>query len=436
MIDNHLLITRRSIRRHLLMGFAVVLLLGGGVGGWAATTQLASAVIAHGSVVVDSHIKKVQHPTGGVVGEVRVRDGDHVHAGDVLVRLDDTITRANLGIVSKGLNELLARRARLESERDGVESVKFPDALLQHADDPEVARTIAGESKLFDLRRSARLGKKAQLSQRVDQFTQQIGGFTAQADAKARETDLINKEMEGVRELWKLKLTPLTRLSALEREAARLEGERGQLISSIAEANGRISETKLQIIQIDQDLASDVAKELRETDSKIDEYVERKVAAEDQLKRIDIRAPQDGTVFESTAHTVGGVIAPGDTIMQIVPEADNLAVEAKIRPQDIDQVHIDQAAILRFTAFNQRTTPEISGAVKQISADTTTDQDTGQTSYITRIALPSDQLSVLGEMKIIPGMPVDVFIQTGERDVLSYLIKPLRDQLARAFKEK
>lgn len=418
------------------MGFAVVLLLGGGVGGWAATTQLASAVIAHGSVVVDSHIKKVQHPTGGVVGEVRVRDGDHVHAGDVLVRLDDTITRANLGIVSKGLNELLARRARLESERDGVESVKFPDALLQHADDPEVARTIAGESKLFDLRRSARLGKKAQLSQRVDQFTQQIGGFTAQADAKARETDLINRELEGVRELWKLKLTPLTRLSALEREAARLEGERGQLISSIAEANGRISETKLQIIQIDQDLASDVAKELRETDSKIDEYVERKVAAEDQLKRIDIRAPQDGTVFESTAHTVGGVIAPGDTIMQIVPEADNLAVEAKIRPQDIDQVHIDQAAILRFTAFNQRTTPEISGAVKQISADTTTDQDTGQTSYITRIALPSDQLSVLGEMKIIPGMPVDVFIQTGERDVLSYLIKPLRDQLARAFKEK
>lgn len=418
------------------MGFAVVLLLGGGVGGWAATTQLASAVIAHGSVVVDSHIKKVQHPTGGVVGEVRVRDGDHVHAGDVLVRLDDTITRANLGIVSKGLNELLARRARLESERDGIESVKFPDALLQHADDPEVARTIAGESKLFDLRRSARLGKKAQLSQRVDQFTQQIGGFTAQAGAKARETDLINKELEGVRELWKLKLTPLTRLSALEREAARLEGERGQLISSIAEANGRISETKLQIIQIDQDLASDVAKELRETDSKIDEYVERKVAAEDQLKRIDIRAPQDGTVFESTAHTVGGVIAPGDTIMQIVPEADNLAVEAKIRPQDIDQVHIDQAAILRFTAFNQRTTPEISGAVKQISADTTTDQDTGQTSYITRIALPSDQLSVLGEMKIIPGMPVDVFIQTGERDVLSYLIKPLRDQLARAFKEK
>lgn len=418
------------------MGFAVVLLLGGGVGGWAATTQLASAVIAHGSVVVDSHIKKVQHPTGGVVGEVRVRDGDHVHAGDVLVRLDDTITRANLGIVSKGLNELLARRARLESERDGIESVKFPDALLQHADDPEVARTIAGESKLFDLRRSARLGKKAQLSQRVDQFTQQIGGFTAQADAKARETDLINKELEGVRELWKLKLTPLTRLSALEREAARLEGERGQLISSIAEANGRISETKLQIIQIDQDLASDVAKELRETDSKIDEYVERKVAAEDQLKRIDIRAPQDGTVFESTAHTVGGVIAPGDTIMQIVPEADNLAVEAKIRPQDIDQVHIDQAAILRFTAFNQRTTPEISGAVKQISADTTTDQDTGQTSYITRIALPSDQLSVLGVMKIIPGMPVDVFIQTGERDVLSYLIKPLRDQLARAFKEK
>jgi HlyD family secretion protein len=436
MINNDLLRTRRSIRRHLLVSCTVALLLVGGVGGWAATTQLASAVIAHGSVVVDSHVQKVQHLSGGVVGEVLVRDGDHVHAGEVLVRLDDTITRANLAIVTKSLDELEARRARLESERDGREHVKFPADLLQRASVPEVARTMFGERKLFELRRSARLGKKAQLSQRVIQIGQVIDGFKAQKETKSHEIELINRELQGVRNLWKQKLIPLTKLTELERQAVRLEGEQAQLTSSIAEAKDKITETKLQIIQIDQDLASDVAKELRETDAKIDQYAERKIAAEDQLRRMDIRAPQDGTVFESTAHTVGGVIAPGDTIMQIVPDAASLSVEAKIAPQDINQVHVGQQAFLRFTAFNIRTTPEVPGNVKQISADTTTDKKTGQTYYTTQIGIPADASSLLGNVKLIPGMPVEVFIQTGERDVLSYLTKPLRDQLARAFKEK
>jgi HlyD family secretion protein len=436
MAVNRSLKIQRSIRRHLRVGFTLVLLLGGGVGGWAATTRLSGAVIAPGSVVVDSHVKKVQHLTGGVVGEVRVQDGDHVYAGDVVVRLDDTITRANLSIVSKGLDELMARRARLESERDRLDEVTFPDALKQRAGDPQVAHLITGERNLFDLRRSARLGQKAQLEQRIVQLQQQIEGFNAQADAKVREVELINRELEGVRDLWNQRLTPLNKLTALEREAARLEGERGQLISSVAQAKDKITETRLQVIQIDRDLAGDVAKELRETDAKIDEYVERKVTAEDQLKRIEIRAPQTGTVFQSSVHTVGGVIAPGDSIMLIVPNADNLTVEVKIAPQDIDQVRVGQQAVLRLTAFNQRTTPELNGVVGQIAADTTTDQRTGQSYYITRIALPAAELSRLGDVKIIPGMPAEVFIQTGERQVLSYLIKPIRDQLARAFKDK
>src|SRR5215475_13593015 len=227
MSDNNIQRSQRSIRRHLRAGTTVVLLLCGGVGGWAATTRLAGAIIAPGSVVVDSHVKKVQHLTGGVVGEVRVRDGDQVKAGDVVVRLDDTITRANLAIVSKGLDELLARRARLEGERDRLDDISFPEALTQRANDPPLARILSGERKLFELRRTARLGQKAQLNQRIVQLQQQIEGFNAQAAAKVREVELINRELEGVRDLWAQRLTSLNKLTALEREAARLEGERG-----------------------------------------------------------------------------------------------------------------------------------------------------------------------------------------------------------------
>jgi HlyD family secretion protein len=239
-----------------------------------------------------------------------------------------------------------------------------------------------------------------------------------------------------VRELWKQNLVQLTRLTALEREAARLDGEHGQLIAAVAQAKGKIAETTLQILQIDQDIASDVAKELREVDGKIGEFVERKVAAEDQLKRIDIRAPQDGTVFQLAIHTVGGVITAGDPIMLVVPEADNLSVEVRVNPQDIDRLQLKQKAILRFTAFNVRTTPEIEGTVTRISADTSTDQRTGQSYYTVRIAMAADQVEHLGDVKLLPGMPVEAFVQTGERTMFSYVMKPLHDQIVRAFREK
>ena len=428
--------SRYSIHRHLLAGGLIVLLLAGGVGGWAATTQIAGALIAQGSVVVDSNVKKVQHPTGGVVGKLNVQDGDRVKAGDILVQLDDTITRANLAIVTKGLDELAARKSRLEAERDGAETVTFPRMLLAHAEEAPVAIAIANERKLFELRRNARLGQKAQLRQRITQLQDEISGVNAQQEAKAREIGLIGKELDGVRELWKNNLVQITRLTALERDAARLEGERAQLIAAVAQTKGKISETELQIIQIDQDLSSEVAKDMREVDAKYGEFVERKVAAEDQLKRIDIRAPQDGVVLESKVHTVGGVIPAGDAIMLIVPESDNLQVEAKINPRDIDQIQVGQSAMLRFSAFNLRTTPEINGTITRIAADTTTDQRTGQTYYNTRIAMTKGEIARLGEVKLIPGMPVEAFVQTGERSVMSYLIKPLQDQFMRAFREK
>jgi HlyD family secretion protein len=425
-----------SIRAHIIVGCVVVAFLGVGLGGWASTAGISGALIAQGSLVVDSNVKKVQHPTGGVVGEVRVRDGDHVKAGDILVRLDETVTRANLAIVSKGLTELYARKARLFAERDGVESVALPKELAHRVDDPDVQEAMASERKLFELRRMARLGQKDQLQQRVKQLEEQISGLIAQQDAKSKEMSLIDQELQGVRDLWAKNLVQINRLTSLEREEARLQGERGQLVAAAAEAKGKIVETQLQIIQVDQELSSDVAKELRETDSKIGEYVERKVTAEDQLKRTDLRAPQDGVVFQSTANTVGGVITAGDPVMLIVPETDTLLVEAKVDPKDIDQVQFGQPVLLRFSAFNTRTTPEINGTVVRVAADTATDQRTGQSYYLVRISMTANEIKRLGNVKLTPGMPVEAFIQTGERTMLSYLVKPLHDQLMRAFREK
>jgi HlyD family secretion protein len=427
---------RRSIRLHLIVGLAVVAILAVGLGGWASTAEISGALIAPGSIVVESNVKKVQHPTGGVVGELLARDGDLVKAGDVVVRLDDTVTRANLAIVTKNLNGLWARAARLEAEQRGLDRIVFPSMLLDHADEPEVRDVMASESKLFDVRTTGRTGQKAQLRERVTQLNEEISGLVAQENAKNQEIALVEKELVGVRTLYDQHLVQLTRLTTLERDAARLAGERAQFIAARAQAKGKITETELQIIQVDKDLVSDVSKDLRETNDKIGEFVERKVTAEDQLRRIEIRAPQDGMVEQSTVHTVGGVITAGDAIMMIVPQADDLQVESKVNPQDIDKLQIGQKTLLRLSAFNQRTTPELNGVVTRVSPDVTTDQRTGQSYYTIRVSMPPAEVVRLGEAKLIPGMPVEAFVQTGDRTMLSYLIKPLHDQLMRAFREK
>lgn len=425
-----------SLRRHALAIAIAAAILVIGLGGWATTTEFAGAVVASGQLVVDSNVKKVQHPTGGVIAQLYVREGDHVKAGDILVRLDDVQTRANLAIVTKNLDELAARQAREEAERDGIDTIDFPRDLLARMDNADVAKAVKGEQRQFDVRRSAREGQRSQLKERVAQSNEEIKGYEAQIVAKDSQIDWIIKELEGVNDLWKKNLVPYTRVTALERDKARLEGERGQLVAAIAQSKGKIAETQLQILQIDQEMRAEVGKDLADIRAKTAELSERRIAAEDQLRRVDIRAPQDGLVFQLAVHTVGGVIAQGEQIMLIVPLSDSLDVEAKIAPQDIDQLQIGQPAILRFVAFNQRTTPELNGEVSRISADVTEDQKTGAKYYTVRITVPQQELARLERVKLVPGMPVEAYVQTSQRTVMSYLIRPFHDQLARAFREK
>ena len=426
---------RDDIGKQLIIGCAAVFLLAGGLGGWAATAKLAGAVIAAGFVVVDSNVKKVQHPTGGVVGEINVKDGDKVKAGDLLLRLDDTVTRANLGVITKQLDELEMRAARLDAERDAAAAIEIPDALVNRQDDPGIAKIIVGETTLIESRRAARNGQRAQLRERIAQLKEEIIGLTGQQDAKSRELELINKELKGLETLWTKHLVPATKYLATQREAARLLGERGQLMAQAAQAKGKIAETELQILGLDHDLRSEVIKDLRETQGKLAELSERRIAAEDQLKRVDIRAPQSGTVHQLAVHTVGGVVTQSEPIMLIVPEGDALVIEVRIAPQDIDQVHPGQPAFVRFPAFNQRTTPEFNGDVQRVAADITKEQQTNQFYFIARITLSESELKRLGQLKLVPGMPAEVHIKTTERTAMSYLVKPLSDQIARAFTE-
>lgn len=426
----------QSLQRYLRGGIAVIIVFVIGICGLAAKTEIAGAVIASGTLVVDSNVKKVQHPTGGIVGELRVRDGVPVKAGDVILRLDETVVRANLAIVTKSIDELLARRAREEAEREGKTTIEFPPELVSRAAEKDLARVLAGEQRLFEIRRESAQGQKAQLRERIAQSSEEIRGYVVQEEAKARQSEWIDRELVGVRELWKTNLVQFNRVTTLERNKAALDGERGALISSMAQSKEKISEVELQILQIDQNIRTEVAKDLADIRGKLSELEERRITAEDQLKRIDIRAPQSGIVHQLSVFTVGGVVGPGDVLMLIVPEQDSLTVEARLSPQDIDQVYVDQKAVLRFTAFNSRTTPEIEAIVQIVSADLLQDQRTGAYYYNARLKLQEKEVRKLGERKLIPGMPVEVYIQTSERSMLSYLLKPILDRGFNAFRER
>ncbi len=426
----------RSIRLHLIAAMATVIVVGGGLGGWATVTELSGAVIAEGQLVVDSDVKKVQHLTGGIVAELNVHEGSHVNEGDVVLRLDDTQTRANLLIVTKSLDEMTARKAREEAEQSGADDIYFPPELLARMDDPDVKRVVTGEQKLFEIRRAGRDGQKAQLRERIAQLDDEIRGNSAQTEAKASEIEWIHKELDGVRDLWSKNLVQFTRLTTLERDAARVQGERDNLLATVAQLRGKIAETQLQILQVDQDMRTDVGKDLAEIRAKIAESAEKQIAAEDQLKRIDLKAPQSGTVKQLEIHTIGGVVTAGQPVMLIVPDKDKLVVEAKVPPQEIDQLHVGQPAILRFTSFNQRTTPELNGTVKVVAADVSQDEKSSSKYYTIRINVLDEEIARLGQVKLIAGMPVEAFIQTSPRTVFSYLVRPLHDQLMRAFRDK
>lgn len=437
MSDSDLTRLSRSIRRHQVAGLLVCIALVAGVGGWAAATSLTGAVVAGGTFVVGSHVKKVQHPTGGVVGELLVREGQRVAAGDPLIRLDATQTLARLAIVLKRLDELRARKARLEAERDGLARVVFPQALVRRAGtEDELAATLSSEARLFAFRRQSREGRKSQLLERISQFKKEIEGLKAQETAFARGLSVLEDELAGLRELRKRGLVTIQRMNALDREAATLGGERGEAIAGQAQAGARISEARLQILQVESDLKTEVGSELREIDAQIGEFVERHVAARDELRRVEMTAPQGGVVHQLAVHAAGAVVSPADTAMLIVPDRDTLAVEARIAPQDIDQIHIGQHAVLRLSAFSQRTTPELAGKVTRIAADLTHEERTGLSYYLVRISVAPEEIARLGVLELVPGMPAEAFISTGERTALSYLLKPLSDQIARTFREE
>jgi HlyD family secretion protein len=425
----------KSIRSYMLIGTSVAMLLVFGMGGWAATAELSGAVIATGSVVVVSNVKKVQHPTGGVVGSILVNEGQSVKRGQTLLRLDDTITRANLAVIEKSLNEIYARQARLLAERDGKDEIMFPESLMLRADEPAIATLMESERRLFDFRRVARDGNKSSIQERIAQLGQEATGYEAQIESKTEETRLVEQELVAARQLWEKKLIPMTRLTSLEREATRIKGEKGQLIATAAQTKGRISESELAILQIDRDLNSEVALELRDIDGKLGELTERKVAAVDQLKNIELKAPEDGTIHQLAAHTVGGVIQAGEVVMMIVPIGQTLEIEAQVGPQDIDQLHIGAEALLRLSAFSQRTTPELFGKLHQISPNVAIDQRTGASYYSVRVEIPPSEIARLEGLVLVPGMPVEVFVKTEDRKVITLLTKPFMDQLRRAFRE-
>ncbi len=425
-----------SLRRNLLFGGMLVLLLLGGVGGWAATASIGGAVIASGAVVVQSNAKRVQHQEGGIVGEILVEEGDFVEAGDLLVRLDDTVVVANLAVVTKQIDELRAQEARLTAERDALDTITFPDELLRRRDaEPQVASGITGQQALFEARHASLEGRKSQLREQISQTEQQITGLEVQRDAKAESIALIDDQLADYEQLHEKGLLPKSQITALKRARADLSGARGGFISQIAQAREMIGERRIQIIQLDEQFREQVLTELQTVRSKIAQLQEQQIAARDRLRRVDIRAPQSGVVHQLAVHTVGGVIGAGQTLMFVVPGSDVLIAEARVRPIDVDQVHAGQGAIIRLSSFDQRTTPELKARVMTLSPDLSRDAVTGVSYYTARLVIEDGELEKLNGKRLVPGMPVEMFIETGERSVLSYLVKPLSDQLAHVFRE-
>lgn len=420
----------------LRTGLRVLLVAGVLGGGWLTMVPLAGAVVVPGNLVVQSDVKAIQHPTGGIVASIKVENGKHVAAGDLLVRLDATQVQANQQAIAKQLNEQRAKIARLVAERDGLEQPEYPPELTSHMEDANVRGVIASETALFKARVSTRQSQKDLLQGRIAQLNQEISGMEAQSDSKSKQIELINGELAGVQDLYDKRLVPLTRLTTLQREAARIDGERGQLTSAVAETRSKINEAELQIVKTDQDFRTEVVKDLGETQAKEGELIEKSVAARDQLDRVEIRAPNSGTIHQLSIHTIGGVIKAGETIMEVVPDSDELQVEAHVQPKDIDHVHTGQDAFVRFSAFNQRTTPQVTGQVSFVSPDITTDQRSNSTFYTVRVVLSEDERHRLGSAQLIPGMQAEVFLQTGKRTMLSYLMKPIMEQWRRAFVEE
>ncbi|RAI03322.1 HlyD family type I secretion periplasmic adaptor subunit [Acuticoccus sediminis] len=425
-----------SIRGYVIGGTVACFALLFGFGGWAATAKLASAVVATGKIVVASNVKQIQHPDGGIVGEIMVQDGDQVDAGDLLIRLDETLVAANRALVDGQIVAMEARLARLEAEREDAEDITPSPELAHRLDDDTVKRAMASEEKVFSARKETMSGQVDRLNERIGQLEQQIEGLKAQQKAKEDEISLIDEELSVLGDLYDRGRTTRDKIVNLRRNRTRLEGERGDLIAQIAVAQGKISETQLEVLSIKTDQREKTFSEITEIEPELANLKEKRIAADFQLKRMDIRSPTDGTVFELEVHTVGGVVQPAQTIMQIVPEADKLIIETRISPTDVDQVAIGQEATIVLSAFSYKTTPQLQGEVKFVAAEASFDEKLGTSYYVVRVALKEGELDRLPEdLVLMPGMPAEVYISTGGQTVVQYLTKPLTQQIRRAWRE-
>lgn len=422
-------------RPFIIAGLAIVLLLLGGLGTWAAMAPLSGAVIASGVVTVETNRKTVQHLEGGIVADLVVREGDSVTRGDLLMRLDDTRVQAQLAVIDGRLDVLRAREARLAAERDGAPQIAFAKLLQARVHFPKVAEVLRGQREMFAVRKATLAGEVSILKQRIAQLKQETLGLKAQQMAEAKQIKIIRVELRDLKNLYRKGLVPRARIMALEREAERLNGDRGQHIADIARSENAIGQAKLEIVQLKKRTRETVVTELREMQAEIFDLVERRVIAADQLRRINIRAPRSGRVVGLTIHTVGAVIAPGQNLLDIVPHEDKLVIEAQVRPQDIDKLSAGLAAVVRFTAFDLDTTPELAGNVTTVSADRLIEAATNLPYYAVRIQIGAEELTKLKSLRLRAGMPAEIFIQTGARTAMSYLMKPFRDAMMRAFKE-
>jgi HlyD family type I secretion membrane fusion protein len=419
--------------RHVATGLAAGVLLVVGCGGWAAWAKLDGAVVGQGAVKVNDNLKEVQHRDGGIVQKIAARHGDRVEEGQIVIRLDDVQIKAERSIILSQLGELLGRQARLVAERDNLTAVEFPDRFARLAIDPKLV--VEGERRLFAGNKLARDSQKQQLQFGIDQTGEELKGLEWRKRAKTDEIKAVETEKLKLAYLYSKGLVQGQRVHAINVDWIRLNGELGEIDAAIARANVRISDSRLQILAIDQNARTEAQRELRQVEAKLAELEDRRIAAEDRLSRVDIRAPIAGTINETSVYTVGGVITPAAKIMTIVPDRADLRVEVRINPVDIDQVRTGQETRLRFSSFNRNTTPELSGVLVHLSPSVTRDPTNGAQHYIGEIEF-SEDVAKLGDRKPVPGMPVEVFIRTDERTPLSYMVKPFADQMQRAFRER
>ena len=420
----------------MIAGAAIMAAFFLGLGGWAAFAPLNSAAVAPAVVKVEGNRKSVQHLEGGIVKELRVSEGDKVATEQTLILLDDTQARAAVDVYSKQYDELTAQEARLIAERDGAAAVQFPQALIARRAEPDVAAIIAGQTNLFKSRRTTLTGTVDVLRKKISQTQEQIVGLEGQAAAYKRQLQSTHNENNGLRDLFKKGYVPRQRMLELERSEAALEGQIAEVSSNILRARQSIEEVNVQIVQAQSDRLAQVANDLRDVQVKLLEIGPKVSSAKETLRRTEIRSPYAGVVVGLTAFSVGGVISPGEKIMDVVPEKGGLIVEATVAPEDVKDLHVGMRAEVHLTAYKQRTVPIIHGKVLQVSADRLTDTKTGAGYYLAQVKVDEQELAELKDVRLAPGMPALVMIPTGERSALDYLLRPLTDSLRKSFREQ